>query len=231
VTKPNVPPSPLDIDEVLERLTKAVQAYKLPMVTGMVEESQGNKRGRQPFRVLIATILSARTRDEQTEKASTALFARFDSAATLAAAPLDEVEELARPVGFHKTKAVNIIKTAAALLETHGGEVPDDMDALLALPGVGRKTANLVLTLGFGSQGICVDTHVHRITNRWGYMTTKTPEETEMALRRVLPARWWIPINDLLVTWGQQICRPISPRCSECPILDACAQRGVGNHR
>lgn len=226
-----VPPALFAIDEVLERLSEAVQAYKLPLVTGMVEASQGNKRGRQPFRVLIATILSARTRDEQTEKASRALFARFDSPTALAAAALAEVEALVRPVGFHKTKAVNVIATAAALLEAHGGEVPDDMDALLSLPGVGRKTANLVLTLGFGSQGICVDTHVHRITNRWGYMATKTPEQTEMSLRRVLPPRWWIPINDMLVTWGQQICRPISPRCSECPILDACAQRGVDVHR
>ncbi len=224
-------PKDFDIDAVLSRLTEAVKVYELPLVTGMVEASQGNKRGRQPFRVLIATILSARTRDEQTEKASTALFARFDSPAALAAAPVDEVEALIRPVGFYKTKAPNVIATAATLVEAHGGEVPDDMDALLALAGVGRKTANLVLTLGFGSQGICVDTHVHRITNRWGYVQTKTPEQTEMALRRTLPATWWIPINDLLVTWGQQVCRPISPRCSECPIREACPQLGVEARR
>jgi endonuclease III len=221
----------IDIDALLERLSGAVKAYKLPMVTGMVEASQQNKRGRDPFRVLIATILSARTRDEQTEKAAKALFSRFDSPTRLAAAPLAEVEDLVRPVGFYRTKAVNVIATAAALNERHGGQVPDDMDALLRLPGVGRKTANLVLTLGFGSPGICVDTHVHRITNRWGYVTTKTPEQTEMTLRRVLPPRWWIPINDMLVTWGQQVCRPISPRCSECPIRDHCAQRGVVTQR
>jgi len=214
------------IDAVFEALSAACRELRPPLVTGMVE-----KRGRDPFRVLIATILSARTRDEMTEVAAARLFARHPDAASLAAAPPAEIEGLIREVGFHRTKARHVIATARALLERHAGRVPADLDQLVTLPGVGRKTANLVLTLGFGAPGICVDTHVHRITNRWGYVDTRAPEETERALRARLPARYWIPINDWLVTWGQHVCRPISPRCSACPLTRFCARRGVGVSR
>jgi endonuclease III len=135
------------------------------------------------------------------------------------------------PVGFYKTKAGRIREICAKLLESHGGKVPDTIDELLTLPGVGRKTANLVVTLGYGKLGICVDTHVHRISNRLGYVSTKSPEETERALREKLPRQYWIEYNDLLVTWGQNVCRPISPWCSRCPIRPYCKQVGVLRHR
>ena len=214
------------LDQVLQLVGDACRALQPPLVTDLVA-----KRGRDPFRVLVATILSARTRDEMTERASTRLFARYPTAVHLAAATPETVEPLIREVGFHRTKARHVVATAAALVERHGGEVPADLDALVRLPGVGRKTANLVLTLGFGAQGICVDTHVHRITNRWGYVDTRTPEQTEHALRAILPARYWIPINDWLVTWGQNVCRPLSPRCSTCPVAPWCERRGVDRSR
>jgi endonuclease III len=214
------------IDEVFAVLTEEARRYKAPLVTGMVA-----KRGRDPFRVLIATIMSARTRDEQTESASTRLFAAYPDASALSEAPAPHVEELIREVGFFRAKARNVVGTAHALETRHGGRVPNDMDALLALPGVGRKTANLVITLGFGEPGICVDTHVHRITNRWGYVDTRDPEETEMTLRRTLPAEHWIPINDLLVTYGQNHCAPTSPRCSTCRLVPWCDRRGVTRSR
>ena len=134
-------------------------------------------------------------------------------------------------MGFYRTKARNLRQTCALLIARHGGKVPRDMDALLALPGVGRKTANLVLTVGFDDYGICVDTHVHRITNLWGYVRTKTPDETEFALREKLPKRHWKTINDILVTFGQNLCVPVSPWCSKCPVKKYCRQMGVTRHR
>jgi endonuclease-3 len=162
-----------------------------------------------------------------TERASTRLFARYPDAPSLAQADPAEVQALIREVGFHRTKAEHVVQTARLLLERHDGRVPADLDRLVALPGVGRKTANMVLTLGFGAPGICVDTHVHRITNRWGYVDTRTPEQTERALRERLPPRYWISINDWLVTWGQHVCRPLSPHCSDCPVASWCAREGV----
>jgi endonuclease-3 len=143
----------------------------------------------------------------------------------------DQVERAIYPVGFYRTKAAQILKICRVLIERHGGRVPADMEALLALKGVGRKTANLVLTQGHGLPGICVDTHVHRIVNRWGYVSAATPDKTETALRRVLPDRYWIPINDWLVAFGQNLCAPVSPRCSECPLAAHCARRGVTRSR
>jgi endonuclease-3 len=142
-----------------------------------------------------------------------------------------QIERAIYPVGFYRTKASRIRQLCAELLARYGGRVPNDLDALLGLPGVGRKTANLVVTQGFGRPGICVDTHVHRITNRWGYVRTGTPHDTEMALRRKLPTRHWIEINGLLVALGQTICRPVSPRCSSCPVASYCARVGVHRWR
>ncbi len=184
-----------------------------------------------PFKVLIATILSLRTRDDTTAVAAPRLFTVADTPQSMVKLSADEVAQLIYPVGFYRTKARDILTICQQLLTQHAGEVPADMNQLLALPGVGRKTANLVLAIGFGIPAICVDIHVHRICNRWGYLTTTTPEETEQVLRQALPSAFWIPINGLLVTLGQQICHPTSPRCSQCPLRTVCAQRGVTRHR
>lgn len=184
-----------------------------------------------PFKVLIATILSLRTRDDTTAVAAPRLFAVADTPQTMVTLSADEIAQLIYPVGFYRTKARDILAICQQLLTQHAGEVPADMNQLLALPGVGRKTANLVLAIGFGIPAICVDIHVHRICNRWGYVTTATPEETEQVLRQALPSAFWIPINGLLVTLGQQICHPTSPRCSQCPLRTVCAQRGVTRRR
>jgi endonuclease-3 len=184
-----------------------------------------------PFKVLIATLLSLRTRDDTTAVAAPRLFAVADTPQTMVTLSVDEVAQLIYPVGFYRTKARDILAICQQLITQHAGEVPADMTLLLALPGVGRKTANLVLAIGFGIPAICVDIHVHRICNRWGYVDTTTPEETEQVLRQALPSAFWIPINGLLVTLGQQICHPTSPRCSQCPLRTVCAQRGVTRHR
>jgi endonuclease-3 len=184
-----------------------------------------------PFRVLISTVLSLRTQDETTAVASRRLFARADDPATMLRLREATIIKLIYPVGFYRTKARAILAICRALLERFDGTVPCDLDALLTLNGVGRKTANLVLTLGFRAQGICVDTHVHRITNRWGYVRTKAPNDTEQVLRRILPPQHWIEINDLLVAFGQRLCRPISPHCSRCPIVAYCPRRGVTSSR
>jgi endonuclease-3 len=184
-----------------------------------------------PFRVLVGCLLSLRTKDETTGPASERLFALADSPAALRRLSAPRIARAIYPVGFYRAKARTLRRLAAILLEHHAGNVPDTLADLLELPGVGRKTANLVLTQGFGKPGICVDTHVHRITNRWGYVRTRTPNETEMALRRKLPRRYWRGINELLVALGQTICRPISPRCSVCPVSRHCARVGVDRAR
>jgi endonuclease-3 len=184
-----------------------------------------------PFKVLIATLLSLRTRDDTTAVAAPRLFAIADTPQAMVNLSSDEIAQLIYPVGFYRTKARDILAICQQLLTQHAGQVPADMNQLLALPGVGRKTANLVLAIGFGIPAICVDIHVHRICNRWGYVDTTTPEETEQVLRQALPSAFWIPINGLLVTLGQQICHPTSPRCSQCPLRTVCAQRGVTRHR
>ncbi|MGC8659554.1 MAG: endonuclease III domain-containing protein [Desulfomonilaceae bacterium] len=198
---------------------------RLPIVTEI------SQRQRAPFEVLVATILSLRTKDEVTRSASKRLFEQASTPADLIALGESRIAETIFPVGFYKTKAKTLIQLCEKLLNDHEGNVPDDLDELLKLKGVGRKTANLVLTLGFGKLGVCVDTHVHRISNRIGYVNTKTPEQTEMVLREKLPQKYWIEYNDLLVSWGQNICRPISPLCSKCAILDYCNRVGVNKSR
>jgi endonuclease-3 len=186
---------------------------------------------RDPFRVLVATILSLRTQDPVTEAAARRLFALADTPEALARLPVRRIERAIYPVGFYRTKARRLRAIARRLIEDHGGRVPDRLEDLLALDGVGRKTANLVITLGFGRPGICVDTHVHRISNRLGWVATRTPEQTERALRERLPRRWWIPLNRLLVLFGQKVCTPTSPRCSLCPLRDGCPRKGVTRSR
>jgi endonuclease-3 len=214
-----------NIHKVMSTLETAMQAYPQPMVEGMASED------RTPFRVLIATILSLRTKDTLTATVIPRLFAAADTPTALLELDEEQLAELIYPVGFYRNKAKNIRQICTVLLEQHNGEVPADLDTLLALPGVGRKTANLVLTAGFGLPGICVDTHVHRICNRWGYVQTRNPDATELTLREKLPLEYWIPINGLLVTLGQNICHPTSPKCSQCPVAAWCARIGVTRSR
>jgi endonuclease-3 len=210
----------------LRVLRKAAPSWNAPVVTFIALQTG------DPFRVLISCILSLRTRDETTGPASQRLFALADSPAAMVRLTPKQIEKAIFPVGFYRTKARTIREISQALLERHGGSVPQDLDALLALKGVGRKTANLVLTQGFAKPGICVDTHVHRISNRWGYVSTRDPHATEFALRQKLPRRYWIEYNDLLVAFGQTICKPISPLCNtRCPIRALCPQIKVGHHR
>jgi len=185
----------------------------------------------KPWAVLVSTILSLRTKDEVTRAASRRLLEKARGPEELLALGLEETARLAYPAGFYRTKAANLQKIAALLLEKHGGQVPADMDALLSLPGVGRKTTNLVLTEAFDMYGICVDIHVHRICNRAGWLSTQTPEKTEIALREILPKKYWKKINGLLVLYGQNVCRPVSPFCSRCVIEAHCLRVGVTKSR
>jgi len=214
-----------DIHAVMAILAQEASRLNLPLVT----EISG--KGRDPFRILVSTLLSLRTKDETTRRASKRLLEAAPTLERLLDLPESEVAKRIYPVGFYRTKAGNLKEIARELVRTHAGRVPDDLDTLLTLKGVGRKTANLVVTLGYGKPGICVDTHVHRIANRWGYVKTKTPEQTEFALRRKLPDRYWIAINDVLVAYGQNVCKPISPFCSRCRIDVYCGKRGVHRHR
>ena len=197
----------------------------IPIVTEI------SHRSRDPFHILVSTILSLRTKDEVTRQAATRLLGKAQSPQELLLLPEEDIARLIFPVGFYKTKARTLRQICRDLIDQYEGKVPDDLEELLKLKGVGRKTANLVLTLGFHKAGICVDTHVHRVSNRLGYVKTKTPEQTEMALREKLPREYWIEYNDLLVTWGQNICRPISPFCSRCAVLPYCRQVGVVRNR
>jgi endonuclease III len=187
--------------------------------------------GRDPFKILIGCLLSLRTKDETTGPAAGRLFALAGTPEAMVKLSADQVAKTIYPVGFYRTKARSILDICRVLVERHGGRVPDTMEGLLELKGVGRKTANLVLTLGFQTPAICVDTHVHRISNRWGYVRTKTPKDTESALRRKLPKEYWMVYNDLLVSFGQNLCKPISPLCRWCPLADMCPKVGVKQHR
>ena len=213
-----------DIHPAIAILRAAMPAFPQPLIDGMAAD-------RSPFRVLIATILSLRTKDTLTAVVAPRLSALADTPAAMLTLSEEQLAATIYPVGFYRTKARSIRETCALLIERYGGNVPSDLDALLALPGVGRKTANLVLTAGYGLPGICVDTHVHRITNRWGYVKTRSPDETEMALRAKLPAEHWMEINGLLVTLGQNICHPTSPKCSVCPVAAYCERVGVERSR
>jgi endonuclease-3 len=214
-----------EIHHAIRILRREVPKWNTPIVTLMAETY------RSPFRVLISCILSLRTQDATTAKASHRLFAVADSPKAMLKLTAKKIERLIYPVGFYKTKAKNILDICATMIDQYGGKVPDEIDELLKLKGVGRKTANLVVTLGYHKPGICVDTHVHRISNRWGYVQTKTPEKTESALREKLPKRYWIEYNDLLVSFGQHLCRPISPLCSQCPVQQYCRRVGVTMRR
>ena len=196
-------------------------------VTTLAEE----EKSRSAFRLLVACVISLRTKDEVTAEASARLFAIAPDPDRLARLDVERIAEAIYPAGFYNTKARQLNAIGKALRDQFGGEVPSEEEALLALPGVGRKTANLVLGLGFGIPAVCVDTHVHRISNRLGLVTTTSPEQTERALNEVLPRNLWIPINDLLVTFGQNRCHPTSPRCTGCPLADLCPRIGVTRSR
>jgi len=211
----------LDIADVIRRLRRTKPRWNRTALALIAEQD------RDPFRVLIACILSLRTQDTTTGPAAARLFAVADTPAAMLRLPARRIAQLIYPVGFYRTKARVILGLCRDLLERFAGRVPDDIDALLTLKGVGRKTANLVVTMGFNKPGICVDTHVHRISNRLGYVRTRNPEETEMALRARLPRRFWIGYNDLLVSFGQNVCTPLSPRCSTCPVRALCRRVGV----
>ncbi len=206
-------------------LRAAHPGQPLPSVSAVARENN------DPFRVLVATMISLRTKDEVTRRASEALLARAPSPSALARLPESMIARLIFPAGFYRTKAKNLRAAARMLMDGSGGRVPSDMEELLALPGVGRKTANLVRNLGFGLPGICVDTHVHRISNRMGWVASRSPQETEQALMEILPPRYWIGINELLVRYGQAVCAPVSPRCSTCRAARWCARVAVERSR
>jgi endonuclease-3 len=214
-----------DIDLFVETLASSYKAWNPPIITFIAN------RGATPFEILVSTLLSLRTKDEVTSEAARRLFEKATTPGELLALGEGETARLIYPVGFYPTKAKRLMAISKIILEDHDGQVPDTIEALLKLPGVGRKTANLVLVEGFKKDAICVDTHVHRISNRIGYVKTKTPDQTEMALRRKLPRRHWIRYNELLVAFGQVICRPVSPFCSRCPVEAMCPRVGVGKHR
>jgi endonuclease-3 len=214
------------IHAALRIVRREIRRWQEPVVGVVARESN-----RDPFRILISCLLSLRTKDETTSKASARLFALAHTPVAMLTLPLAKIERAIYPVGFYRTKAASIRAICGRLLEVYGGKVPDSIEELVTLPGVGRKTANLVVTVGYGKPGICVDVHVHRISNRWGYVKTKTPEETEQALRRKLPKQYWITYNDLLVPYGQNLCQPVSPFCSQCKLTDSCDKVGVTRSR
>ena len=210
------------------RKKKLTETEDTAVTTIAEEQKEGPGK---PWAVLVSTILSLRTKDEVTRAASRRLLSKAPNPPRLLALGAEEIARLAYPAGFYRTKAASLVKIANILLEEYGGQVPADMDALLSLPGVGRKTANLVITEAFGMYGICVDIHVHRICNRAGWVLTPSPEKTEAALRELLPKRYWKRINGLLVLYGQNICRPQSPFCSRCVISGHCQRRAVDRSR
>jgi endonuclease-3 len=211
------------IRTVLRRLTTAVREMDTPAVEKISDDSRED-----PFQVLIATMLSAQTRDEVTHAAATRLFRVARTPLAIGALSTARLQRLIYPVSFYRNKARHVQAACRQIVERFGGRVPSTMDALLTLPGVGRKTANLVLILSHASRdNICVDTHVHRISNRLGWVATRTPEQTELALYRVVPRRWWPKVNLLLVTWGQNVCRPVYPRCPACVLAPVCPRIGV----
>jgi endonuclease-3 len=213
------------------RIDGMIRAMGRAVGTSLPSVSRIARTKRDPFTILISTILSLRTKDQVTMEASNRLFAIAPTAKDLSAIPVRTIEKAIYPVGFYKTKARTIKQIAGEIHRKHSGVVPDSIDELLQFKGVGRKTANLVVTLGYGRDGICVDTHVHRVSNRLGLVNTKTATHTEFALMDVLPRRLWIGYNELLVSFGQKVCKPISPLCSTCPLETRCPKIGVGKRR
>ena len=213
---------PDDIHEIVRILRRETRRWEVPALANFLDT---------PFTVLISCILSLRTQDKTTTAASDRLFAIAATPEAMLKTPMKVIEKAIYPVAFYRIKAKTIHAICEQLLDRFGGEVPSDLDDLLSLPGVGRKTANIVVTLAFRKPGIAVDTHVHRISNRLGYVRTKNADTTEMALRKKLPQRYWIVFNDLLVAYGQNLCKPLSPHCSECRIAKYCRRVGVTRSR
>jgi endonuclease III len=218
------PSNEAKIDEIV-RVLKAFLRNRVPVVTKISRE------GRDPFLVLVGTLLSLRTKDETTEKAMKRLMERARTPSEILRLQDEEIERLIYPVGFYRTKTRTLKEVSSTIIDRYGGVVPDSIDELLKMKGVGRKTANLVMNEGFGKPGICVDTHVHRISNRLGLVRTRNPRQTEDALREVLPEKYWIVYNTLMVAFGQRICAPLSPFCSTCPLAHLCPRVGVTRHR
>ncbi len=214
-----------DLPKVFSILRREFERFQTPAVTEVSDAT------RDPYQVLVSCIISLRTKDDVTRDASNRIFALAKTPEEMSRLRVSLIEKAIYPAGFYRNKARDIKEFSKVLVEEHGGRTPDTIEGLTALKGVGRKTANLVITLGYGLPGICVDIHVHRITNRWGYVQTKTPDKTEQALRAKLPAKYWIPINDLLVAYGQNLCKPVSPYCSECKIYGFCERIGVEKSR
>ncbi len=211
---------------VLSLLRREIRKWKVPVVGEIADRAAD-----RPFETLVGTILSLRTKDAVTAQASNRLLTVAPTPRAIASLPVKQIARLIYPVGFYRTKAAHLKETCRILVDRYGGRVPRDLDRLLELPGVGRKTANLVVTVGYGDYGICVDTHVHRISNLWGYVRTRAPEQTEFELRRKLPRRYWKTYNDLLVTFGQNLCVPVSPWCSRCPVEQYCGKVGLKRSR
>jgi endonuclease-3 len=218
-------PEPFDIELCIKTIEERYRHWQAPVVTFIAQ------KGSTPFEILVSTLLSLRTKDQVTMQASARLLEAARQPEAILDLPLEKIETLIYPVGFYRTKAKRLKEISRILIDDYGGSVPDTLAELLKLPGIGRKSANLILVEGFKQKAICVDTHVHRISNRIGYVQTKTPEKTEMALRQKLPAKYWIRYNELLVAFGQVLCKPISPLCSRCPIYRMCPQIGVTKHR
>ena len=219
--QPVVPPG--RVRAVMRRLARAIDGLEEPAVEKIAEDQRSD-----PFQVLIATMLSAQTKDAVTHAASMRLFRVARTPGKMAKLSVKEIERLIYPVSFYRNKAVHVQRTCEQIVSRYGGVVPDTMEQLLTLPGVGRKTANLVLILAHRSpDNICVDTHVHRISNRLGWVRTRTPEETEHALYEATHRKWWPVINLYLVTWGQNVCRPVFPLCGRCVLVDLCPRIGV----
>jgi len=220
IPRPATRPSP---GRILSTLSRAVDGMEEPAVEKISDDTRED-----PFRVLIATLLSAQTKDAVTHEASMRLFRVARTPRTMAGLPVKRIERLIYPVSFYRTKARHVKAACRQILDRFGGRVPDRMADLVSLPGVGRKTANLVLILSHGSRdNICVDTHVHRIANRLGWVRTRTPDDTEQALYQAVPKRWWPRVNLYLVTWGQNVCRPVYPRCRACVLDPTCPKIGV----
>ncbi len=213
-----------NISQFLAKVKKSICDFRTPSVTVISKKND-------PFAVLVSCIISLRTRDEITESASARLFKLAKNPGELLKLTHVEIEKTIYPAAFFRNKTQSLKNLCKDLVNNYAGQVPDKMEELLKLKGVGRKTANLTLILGHDKLGICVDIHVHRISNRWGYVKTKTPDETEMALRKTLPKRYWKGFNNLLVTFGQNICKPVSPFCSSCSIADLCPKTGVTRYR
>jgi len=214
-----------DIHHIVRILKKELKKGETPVVSAMAENSP------DPYAILISTLLSLRTKDEVTAVAAEKLLRLAATPAEMLKIPEEKIARTIYPAGFYRNKAKTVLTASKDLIERFGSKVPDNIDDLLSIKGVGRKTANLVVTLGYGKEGICVDTHVHRISKRLGYVRTKTPDETEMALRAKLPRKYWIDINTLMVFFGRTTCKPVSPLCSVCPLAGYCDRAGVTKSR